>query len=382
MAQASSRIYGITGLFVVLVILAATQDIAVDGWALNLLSKKNIGFASTCQTAGLNAGFFLSFTIFLALNSTDFCNRYLRNVPSFETGLLSLSAYIRFWGFAYLAVSVVLLFTHETATSSHVLSIPNVYRQMWSVVKNKNMQALIAVLLLSKVGFAANDAATALKFLEAGFKREDMALLVLIQFPIEILFAILAGQWSSTSTPLSPWFRCYKARVLLAPVGAFLVWIFPRGRPISLWFYCLVLLYSLASSLMSNMMFVLMGSFFSKISDSTIGGTYVTLLNTFHNLGGTWPKSLILFLIDSSTHSYCQPQVGVEQIKSRCSSADERDLCEKAGGSCVVERDGYQVATFVCLFLGICAGLYFQKLIPYLHAQKEGDWRGKKGDVP
>jgi len=33
----------ITILFFVLVLLAATQDIAVDGWALTLLSRKHIG---------------------------------------------------------------------------------------------------------------------------------------------------------------------------------------------------------------------------------------------------------------------------------------------------------------------------------------------------
>ena len=36
-------IMSITALFFVLVLLAATQDIAVDGWALTLLSRKNIG---------------------------------------------------------------------------------------------------------------------------------------------------------------------------------------------------------------------------------------------------------------------------------------------------------------------------------------------------
>lgn len=41
---------GITVFFFTLVVLAATQDIAVDGWALSLLSRKNVGHASTCQT--------------------------------------------------------------------------------------------------------------------------------------------------------------------------------------------------------------------------------------------------------------------------------------------------------------------------------------------
>lgn len=42
------------------------------GWALTLLSQQNISYASTAQTIGLNCGYFLSFTVFLALNSADF----------------------------------------------------------------------------------------------------------------------------------------------------------------------------------------------------------------------------------------------------------------------------------------------------------------------
>jgi PAT family acetyl-CoA transporter-like MFS transporter 1 len=47
-------------------------DIAVDGWALTLLSQENLSYASTAQTIGLNTGYFLSFTVFLAFNSADF----------------------------------------------------------------------------------------------------------------------------------------------------------------------------------------------------------------------------------------------------------------------------------------------------------------------
>ena len=42
------------------------------GWALTLLSKENLSYASTAQTIGLNTGYFLSFTVFLAFNSVEF----------------------------------------------------------------------------------------------------------------------------------------------------------------------------------------------------------------------------------------------------------------------------------------------------------------------
>lgn len=51
-------IVSITAVFFVLVLLAATQDIAVDGWALTLLSRQHIGsvqlFFALSRTAVLH----------------------------------------------------------------------------------------------------------------------------------------------------------------------------------------------------------------------------------------------------------------------------------------------------------------------------------------
>ncbi len=55
------------------------QDIAVDGWALTLLSQANVSYASTCQTVGQTTGIFTSFTVFLALQDAAFCNRFIRS---------------------------------------------------------------------------------------------------------------------------------------------------------------------------------------------------------------------------------------------------------------------------------------------------------------
>ena len=49
----------LTCMFFFLNFLAATQDIAVDGWALTMLKRHNVGHASTCNSVGQTAGYFL-----------------------------------------------------------------------------------------------------------------------------------------------------------------------------------------------------------------------------------------------------------------------------------------------------------------------------------
>jgi len=48
-----------------------------------------VGYASTCNSVGQTAGYFLGYVVFLALESAEFCNSYLRSVPDTK-GLLTL----------------------------------------------------------------------------------------------------------------------------------------------------------------------------------------------------------------------------------------------------------------------------------------------------
>lgn len=52
-------------------------------------------------------------------------------------------------------------------------------------------------------------------------------------------------------------------------------------------------------------MFVASMAFNAKISDPRSGGTYMTLLNTLSNLGGTWPSTVVLYFVDILTWSEC-----------------------------------------------------------------------------
>ena len=64
-AASSMNVQGVTFFFFTLYFLMATQDIAVDGWALTMLSKKNRGKGPICNSIGQNIGYFLSYVGFL-----------------------------------------------------------------------------------------------------------------------------------------------------------------------------------------------------------------------------------------------------------------------------------------------------------------------------
>jgi PAT family acetyl-CoA transporter-like MFS transporter 1 len=66
------------------------------------------------------------------------------------------------------------------------------------------MRSYVGVLLVSKIGFICHEAVTSLKLLEKGFSREDLALSVLLDFPLQIFFGYYAAKWSNGQRPLKP----------------------------------------------------------------------------------------------------------------------------------------------------------------------------------
>ena len=277
-AGAEGGVWNFTMWWFFLVFTCATQDIAVDGWALTLISQKHISYASTAQTVGLTAGHFLSYTVFLAFNSPDFANSWLRKTPSAD-GLMTLSGYLVFWGWAYLAVTIGLALLKREEKTKDTDGIIEVYKVMGGILKLKNIQTIIVIHLIAKIGFQANDAVTNLKLLDKGFSQEDLALTVLIDFPFELGLGYYAGKWSSTYPPMQLWCWSFIGRLIAAAFAQFTVMIFPTGG-VTNWYLLTVIVEHVFSTFMSTIMFVAISAFHAKVADPVIGGTYMTLLAT------------------------------------------------------------------------------------------------------
>ena len=280
-ADGGAGVWDFTGWWFMLVFLCATQDIAVDGWAISLLSMQNIAYASTAQTVGITAGSFLSHTVFLALQAPDFANHWFRSVPK-DVGILTLGGYMEFWGWGYLIVTLGLgLFKKENKDASRD-GIMEVYRSMWEVLKLPNIITIVIVHLISKLGFVTAESVTNLKLLDKGFGQANLALVVLIDFPFELSLGYYAGKWSTKYTPLRLWCWFFVLRLIGALFSQFVVMIYPveHDAAVPSWYLLLVIVSHVYYTFMGTVMFVAASAFHARIADPAIGGTYMTLLAT------------------------------------------------------------------------------------------------------
>lgn len=379
-SEGGPKVVTLTAVFFMLAFLAATQDIAVDGWALTMLSRQNVGYASTCNSVGQTAGYFLGNVLFLALESANFCNKYLRVVPK-DTGIVTLSDFLFFWGMVFLvSTTLVAIIKKENEhvkgkrrVQEETQGVMETYRLLFSIIKMPTPFTFCVLLLTAKVGFSAADAVTGLKLVEAGVPKEQLALLAVPMVPLQILLPVVISKYTAGPRPLDVFYRAFPFRLLIGLEYAFLVWWTPSvkqegGFPV--YYYAIVLLSYALHQVALYSMYVACMAFHAKVSDPLIGGTYMTLLNTVTNLGGNWPSTVALWLVDPLTSKECQGAAA-----QSCGSVEESALCVKEGGACVTTLDGYYVESVVCVVIGLAWWVWLGKKMRRLQEQSPAAWR-------
>ena len=321
---------GVTAYFFALFFLMATQDIAVDGWALTMLSKKNRKRGPVCNSIGQNIGYFLSFVGFLSLNDIESSERIWRpllRIPSNpEKGLVSLGAFIRFMGFLTLAItSAVGLFKREVPRETgkkdrsmggfmvdqevvadddeHDLDASEIglmetYHRLWAVCKLPAVRWLFVILLTHRLPMAMGDNVKFLKAVEYGLSKSTAAFLSpAIVLPMGILVPLLASRYWNVH-PLKQFMTGYRIRVTLVPIlNLLMLQSIKHGMNGSMGLWSLIIVSTALQAMMNSLQFNAQMMFFASRVDPAIGGSYMTLLNTVNNLGGTWPASFVLSLM-------------------------------------------------------------------------------------
>ncbi|CAL1142487.1 unnamed protein product [Cladocopium goreaui] len=327
----------LTALFLMINFLCATQDIAVDGWALTMLRKENSNYQATCNAAGQTFGYALGFTGFTALDHFQ---------------LLSLPGFMSSCGIFFIAVTVIVaIFKKEKPLppEDEPEGIRDAYVQMLRMISMKPIQLLFVMLFTWKVPFAVCESVAPVKFQEYGIPKEHIAYVTSVLMPMYIMIPIVAARWTGGKMPLKLAMAVYPLRLATGPLTAILAFYTPASvSPIPWIFYAFLVLVIAAAATTSELMFVSQMAFFAHVSDPAFGGTYMTLLNTMGNLGGRWPPTAAFFLVDVLS---CQTE------------------------SCLLQMDGFYTVTILCTVLGVLWLLGTKQMIQGLQEKSPSEWK-------
>ena len=107
-----------------------------------MLQRHNVGYASTCNSVGQTAGYFLGYVFFMALESY---------------GLVTLPGFLKFWALVFMiATTLVAVLKSEVGTDVTVndepdLGVVQTYKLLFDIIRLSVMPTTIAMLLTSKV---------------------------------------------------------------------------------------------------------------------------------------------------------------------------------------------------------------------------------------
>ena len=309
-AVAAGAARGAAAFFLPLVALAATQDVAVDGWALVLLSRSRVGYASTCQTFGTNAGFFLSCAALLALGDPSFCASWSGSPPG--VAVWTLAGYLRFWGWAYACVTAAVAVGTTEARAPPGEPLPPrdarraltrvaaAYADLAAVARLPAVRRLGVLLLTCRLAVLPAEAVAPLALASKGVSTQAVAGLVLLQLPAELVAALLAGRAAAAGSASRAWVGGYWLRLAAAAATTLVVVTMPDGgaAPSSGCMGALAGL-GLATAATSALQFTLLGALYARVGDPAMGGAYLTLLNTVANVGLTLPKAVAFWAADA-----------------------------------------------------------------------------------
>eukprot|EP01083_Nonionella_stella_P257469 881276_1 len=131
-------VYTITIWCFIVIFFTATQDIAVDGWSLTILSKENVSYQSTCQSFGMTLGWAIGYPVFLALNSDEICASYF----GMQSKLVTLPQFFYLCGVMTILVSIIItLFISEKKETEEInnLTITKTYIDIFRILSMRNV---------------------------------------------------------------------------------------------------------------------------------------------------------------------------------------------------------------------------------------------------
>lgn len=183
--------------------------------------RENVSLQSTCNTIGQASGMFVSFNVFIILESQNFSNKYIRSflgLPAQSGGILTMRSFMYFFaGVYFLTTLVVLILKRETTEMSdeelreelakrkylgevvdesapidRQIQTPELwstYKLIWKIFKIPSVKLLAIILLTLPIGFEI-ESVQSLKLIEYGVPKETLTLYGVPLTLVNLLLAV------------------------------------------------------------------------------------------------------------------------------------------------------------------------------------------------
>jgi PAT family acetyl-CoA transporter-like MFS transporter 1 len=290
---------------------------------------------------------------------------------------------MHFWGWVFLGVTLAIWIgkvEKEVEKGHEPDGVVETYQHIISIFRLPSVRTLAFILLTCRLSFAPADSAWTFKLMEYGMPKADLATISPLLLVIGLALPALLSQHVS-SNPLRIFSIGYAMKLITTLLGYIMLQhckhVFALSEDPPLSFYAFLTTLMVVNEVAGQLMSVSSMFFSAKVSDPSIGGTYMTLLNTLSNLGSKWPNALSLWLLPKMTMSSCLSKSN-EVLAFDCVHSSQ---CMHNGGHCIIHSDGYTPQICLAIVYGIfwlalCGGL-----LARLGALSPNEWLIKNRNI-
>ncbi|KAG5681678.1 hypothetical protein PVAND_011091 [Polypedilum vanderplanki] len=302
-------------------------------------------------------------------------------------GLFTLSGFLMFWAIIYLLITILIaIFKSENVKHHKKLhettdyGIKRAYSDLVDIIKLKPVIQLCTMIFTIETCFAACGAITSLKLIEYGVPKDKFALLTLPSAPVQILFPLLVAKYTTGKKPLSFYYKIFPCRVISMTLKTFYIFHTRKILESSLVsFYVGIIILYFFDHCFTKASYSADGCFITKIADPMIGGSYMTLINTFANVGNRIFSTFFLWLVDKITWKQCSSSANTFSVQNSttintCANDLEKEACIENGGNCETIVDGFYIEIGISVIIALIWYKFMKSVIFQLQRYPREDW--------
>lgn len=246
-------------------------------------------------------GFFLTFSIFGTLNSTNFINKWITTENPLDHPIMDLSTAHLVVAALSLTTLVFILFTVsekevKRASCCELLKLmPKFFTNRW---------VLGWILFIMLKFFASNlfGAVYTFKLIELGFSYDYIIILGTLFMPLGIIVTVICGKWlvRGKNQKMS---IIMSIPTVLSGIGSYVLlcnYHGPKDDHMMIISMCVLNVVFC----FSGMSFIYDSGFLNDVADEKIGGIYITFIASFMNLSGMLPETLGLYVVSHVNFDY------------------------------------------------------------------------------
>ena len=169
-------------------------------------------------------------------------------------------------------------------------------RKLLSLVKNKTFSSFCLLLMFSRVGFIFFFRIQGLVLIDKGFDKDILSNFILITIVVEVVFNIIVKKPNQGF--LQYGMTYYRFYLISQAFTLFYLYFYDSYKTHQTLTIIILIIINIYSNWTKSHFTLGFNSFYAKISDRELGGTYLTALYSINNLSMNLPGLLIYPAID------------------------------------------------------------------------------------